>query len=173
MATACAVAAVRAGATWIQGTINGMGERAGNADIGEIAVALKCLYGVPVEMKLSKIREVSQVVRRAAGYEVDAWKPVVGENLFTRESGAVASQFHMPEAIEPFSAELVGARRSIVLGKKSGLDSVSLKAKELGVAVPDERRAAVLAAVKKRGIEKRGLVGDEEFRQIVKTLAGA
>ena len=87
MATACAVAAVRAGATWIQGTINGMGERAGNADIGEIAVALKCLYGVPVEMKLEKIREVSQVVRRAAGYEVDAWKPVVGENLFTRESG--------------------------------------------------------------------------------------
>jgi isopropylmalate/homocitrate/citramalate synthase len=167
MATACAVAAVRAGATWIQGTINGMGERAGNADIGEIAVALKCLYGVPVEMKLGKIREVSQVVRRAAGYEVDAWKPVVGENLFTRESGAVASQFHLPEAIEPFSAELVGARRRIVLGKKSGLDSVSLKAKELGVSVPEEKRSAVLAAVKKRGIEKRGLVGDEEFRGIV------
>ena len=100
MATACAVAAVRAGATWIQGTINGMGERAGNADIGEIAVALKCLYGVPVEMKLGKIREVSEVVRWAAGYEVEAWKPVVGENLFMRESGAVASQFHMPEAIE-------------------------------------------------------------------------
>ena len=171
MATACAVAAVRAGATWIQGTINGMGERAGNADIGEIAVALRCLYGVPVEMRLEKIREVSRVVRRAAGYEVDAWKPVVGENLFTRESGAVASQFHMPEAIEPFSAALVGARRSIVLGKKSGLDSVSLKAKELGVTVPEEKRAAVLAAVKKRGIAKRGLVGDEEFREIVRTVA--
>ncbi len=170
MATACAVAAVRAGATWIQGTINGMGERAGNADIGEIAVALKCLYGVPVEMKLEKIREVSQVVRRAAGYTVDAWKPVVGENLFIRESGAVASQFHMPEAIEPFSAELVGARRSIVLGKKSGLDSVALKAKELGVAVPEERRAAVLAAVKRRGIEKRGLVTDREFTDIVKSV---
>ena len=173
MATACAVAAVRAGATWIQGTINGMGERAGNADIGEIAVALKCLYGVPVEMKLGKIRQVSEVVRRAAGYEVEAWKPVVGENLFMRESGAVASQFHMPEAIEPFSAELVGARRSIVLGKKSGLDSVSLKAQELGVAVPEEKRAAVLAAVKKRGIEKRGLVGDAEFREIVKRVAGS
>jgi len=170
MATACAVAAVRAGATWIQGTINGMGERAGNADIGEIAVALQCLYGVPVEMKLEKIREVSQVVRRAAGYEVDAWKPVVGENLFTRESGAVASQFHMPEAIEPFSAALVGARRSIVLGKKSGLDSVALKAKELGVAVPEEKRAAVLAAVKKRGIEKRGLVTDREFTDIVNSV---
>jgi len=79
----------------------------------------------------------------------------------------VASQFHMPEAIEPFSAQLVGARRSIVLGKKSGLDSVSLKAKELGVSLPEDKRAAVLAAVKKRGIEKRGLVGDEEFRELV------
>ncbi len=167
LATACAVAAVRAGATWIQGTINGMGERAGNADIGEIALALQCLYGVPVEMNLSKVREVSEVVRRAAGYEVDAWKPLVGENLFTRESGAVASQFHIPEAIEPFSADLVGAQRRIVLGKKSGLDNIDLKAKELGILVPQDKRAAILAAVKQRGIEKRGLVTDDEFRQII------
>ncbi len=170
MATACAVAAVRAGATWIQGTINGMGERAGNADIAEIALALKCLYDVPVEMDLSRVRAVSEVVRRASGYEVDAWKPLVGENLFTRESGAVASQFHIPQAIEPFSAELVGAPRRIVLGKKSGLDNIDLKAKELGLRVPENRRAAVLAAVKQRGIEKRGLVTDEEFRQIVGRL---
>src|SRR5713226_6516921 len=54
MATACAVAAVRAGASWIQGTINGMGERAGNADIGEIALALRCLYDVPVALDLTK-----------------------------------------------------------------------------------------------------------------------
>src|SRR5438128_10141710 len=58
MATACAVAAVRAGASWIQGTINGMGERAGNADIGEIALALRCLYDVPIQFDLKKVREV-------------------------------------------------------------------------------------------------------------------
>jgi len=167
MATASAVAAVRAGATWIQGTINGMGERAGNADISEIALALKCLYGVRVELNLDKVREVSRVVREAAGYSVDAWKPLVGENLFTRESGAVASQFHIPEAIEPFSAEIVAAPRTIVLGKKSGLDNIDIKAKELGLTVPDDKRAAVLSAVKQRGIEKRGLVTDAEFKQIV------
>src|SRR5258707_498067 len=116
MATACAVAAVRGGAEWIQGTINGMGERAGNANIGEVAMALTGLYGVPVKLDLRKIREVSALVRRAAGHELEPWKPVVGENLFMRESGAVASQFHIPEAIEPFSAELVGATRAIVLG---------------------------------------------------------
>ncbi len=167
MATACAVAAVRGGATWIQGTINGMGERAGNADISEIALALQCLYGVSVELNLSKVRDVSKVVRDAAGYQVDAWKPLVGDNLFTRESGAVASQFHIPEAIEPFSAELVGAPRSVVLGKKSGLDNIDIKAKELGLVIPDDKRAAVLSAVKQRGIEKRGLVSDAEFREIV------
>src|SRR5262249_35296218 len=170
LATASAIAAVRAGAEWVQGTINGMGERAGNADLGEIALALHCLYGVPVALNLGKIRKVSELVRRAAGYEVEAWKPVVGENLFVRESGAVASQFHTPEAIEPFSAELVGARRAIVLGKKSGLDSIALKSKELGLEIPDERRGAVLEAVKRKGMEKRGLVTDAEFAQIVGQL---
>src|SRR5882762_9381609 len=82
LATACAVAAVRGGAEWIQGTINGMGERAGNADIGEVAMALTGLYGVPVKLNLTKIREVSGLVRRAAGHELEPWKPVVGENLF-------------------------------------------------------------------------------------------
>ena len=173
MATACAVAAVRAGATWIQGTINGMGERAGNADICEIALALRCLYDVPIALDLSKVREVSQEVCRASGYTLEAWKPLVGENLFMRESGAVASQFHIPEAIEPYSSELVNARRGIVLGKKSGLDSIDLKCKELGLTVSPEQRAPILAAVKKRAIAKRGLLSDEEFRQIVQQCSVA
>jgi isopropylmalate/homocitrate/citramalate synthase len=167
LATACAVAAVRGGAAWIQGTINGMGERAGNADLGEVAMALSGLYGVPVEMNLKKIREISSLVRRAAGHELEPWKPVVGENLFMRESGSVASQFHIPEAIEPFSAELVGATRAIVLGKKSGIDSIAIKAKEQGMQLSTEQQQAVLAAVKQAGTEKRGLVTDAEFRTIV------
>ncbi len=171
MATACAVAAVRAGASWIQGTINGMGESAGNADIGEIALALHCLYEVPVALDLTKVREVSDVVSKASGYTLEAWKPLVGENLFMRESGAVASQFHIPEAIEPYSSELVSARRSIVLGKKSGLDSIDLKAKELGVTIANDQRAAILAAVKKRAIAKRGLLTDDEFNEIVRQVS--
>lgn len=170
LATACAIAAVRGGAEWIQGTINGMGERAGNADLGEVALALSALYGVPVELNLKKIREVSGLVRRAAGYELEPWKPVVGENLFMRESGAVASQFHIPEAIEPYSADLVGATRAIVLGKKSGIDSIAIKSKELGISLTTEQQQAVLAVVKRTGTEKRGLVSDDEFRDICARL---
>ena len=170
MATACSVAAVRGGATWIQGTINGMGERAGNADIAEIALALRCLYDVPVALNLDKVREVSEVVQRAGGYKLEAWRPLVGENLFMRESGAVATQFHLPEAIEPYSAEIVRAERRIVLGKKSGLDSIDLKCKELGIAITPEQRGPILAAVKQAAVRKRGLVSDEEFRQILACL---
>ena len=170
LATASAVAAVRAGAGWIQGTINGMGERAGNADLAEIALALQGLYGVPVQMNLEHIREASAAVQQAGGYRLDAWKPLVGGNLFTRESGAVASQFHIPEAIEPFSSDLVGAPRRIVLGKKSGLASIDLKARQLGMEIPDQARAEVLAAVKRRAGGKKGLLDDQEFQQILQSF---
>jgi len=172
LATACAIAATRAGANWIQGTINGMGERAGNADIAEVALALECLYNVPAALDLTRIRQVSKAVREAGKYELEPWRPLVGENLFVRESGAVASQFHMPEAIEPYSAELVGAQRQIVLGKKSGLDSIALKAQELGLEVPEAKRATVLNAVKVKGAAAGRLVTDSEFRQIVMETLG-
>jgi isopropylmalate/homocitrate/citramalate synthase len=173
LATACAIAAVRAGADWIQGTINGMGERAGNADLAEVALALRCLYNVPVEMDLTRARQVSLAVREAGGYALEPWKPVVGENLFIRESGAVASQFHQPEAIEPFSADLVHAPRHIVLGKKSGLDSVATKAEELHLQLPESLRAPILAAVKQVAAAAHRLLTDAEFREIVGRICAA
>src|SRR5438876_2292906 len=167
LATAAAVAAVRAGAHWIQGTINGMGERAGNANLGEVALTLHALYGVESNLRLERIREVSERIRELSGYELEPWKPVTGETLFRRESGAVASQFHDPPSIDPYSSELVRAERAVVLGKKSGLDSIRIKAEELGLDVPEELRAELLARVKELGARKRGLVTDDEFRGLV------
>jgi isopropylmalate/homocitrate/citramalate synthase len=167
LATAAAVAAVRAGADWVQGTINGMGERAGNANLGEVALTLRALYGVESNLRLDRIREVSARVQELSGYALEPWKPLTGETLFRRESGAVAAQFHDPPSIEPYSSELVGAERGLVLGKKSGLDSIRIKADELGLAVPEERRGELLARVKELGARKRGLVSDDEFRSLV------
>jgi isopropylmalate/homocitrate/citramalate synthase len=144
-----------------------MGERAGNANLGEVALTLRALYGVQTNLRLDRIRAVAERVRELSDYVLEPWKPVTGETLYRRESGAVASQFHDPPSIEPYSSELVGAERSVVLGKKSGLDSIRIKADELGLDVPDERRAEVLAAVKRLGTEKRDLVTDDEFRKIV------
>ena len=95
---------------------------------------------------------------------------MTGDNLFTRESGAVAAQFHDPPAIEPYSAELVGAERGIVLGKKSGLDSIRIKVEELGLDVPEDTFPQLLEAVKRAGTRKRGLVTDAEFRRLASRL---
>jgi len=167
LATAAACAAVRAGADWVHGTINGMGERAGNANLGEVALTLRALYGVESNLRLDRVRDVSARVQELSGYALEPWKPVTGTTLFRRESGAVASQFHDPPSIEPYSSELVAAERGLVLGKKSGIDSIRIKAEELGLHVPEQRRAELLAQVKELGTRKRGLVSDDEFRQLV------
>ena len=166
LATAAAIAAVQAGATWVHGTVNGMGERAGNADLVEVALALEALYGIPTRLDLTQARTLSKLVEKAAGTPLPPWKPVTGQALFTRESGAVAAQFHDPQAIEPYASELVGAERGIVLGKKSGLDSIRIAAARLGLELPAEREAMLLAEVKRLGTEKRRLVTDDEFRAL-------
>ena len=167
-ASAAAAAAAGAGARWIHATVNGMGERGGNADLAEVALTLGALYGYDISLRLERSRAVSSLVREAAGYALAPWKPVVGENLFTRESGAVASQFHDPPAVEPYASSIVGAARRIVLGKKSGLASIRLKLDELGLNVPEQQHAALLAEVKDIATERRGLVADEEVRALAR-----
>jgi isopropylmalate/homocitrate/citramalate synthase len=173
LATAAAIAAVQAGATWVQGTVNGMGERAGNADLVEVALALEALYGIPTRLRLEQARELVRLVQERSGTAHAPWKAATGDNLFTRESGAVASQFHDPPAIEPFASDVVGATRGIVLGKKSGLDSIRIKLDELGLRFPAERHAELLDAVKRSGTKKRGLVTDVEFRRLVNRKRGS
>ena len=172
LATAAAVSAVQAGASWVQGTVNGMGERGGNADLVEVALALEALYGIPTRLRLERVRELSARVQEFAGTPLAPWKAVTGDNLFTRESGAVAAQFHDPSAIEPYSSELVGADRRIVLGKKSGLDSIRIKLAELGLELPDQQLPALLEAVKRAGTRKRRVLTDGEFRRLVGRVAG-
>ena len=139
LATAAAVAAVRAGARWIQGTINGMGERAGNANLGEVALTLRALYGVESNLRLDRIREVSARVQRAVGLRARAVEAGHRRDALPPRDGRGREPVPRP-AVD--RAVLVGARRAergIVLGKKSGLDSIRIKAEELGLDVPEER----------------------------------
>src|SRR6266511_3266893 len=170
LATASAVAAARAGAHWIQGTINGMGERAGNANLPEIALALRGLYGVETSLRLDLVRTFSERLRDLSGYALEPYKPLVGENLFRSESGAVASKYHDPAAIGPYSSALVAAERRVVLGKKRGIDSIHIKAEELGLDLDEGAQRDLLARVKELGAEKRGLVEDDEFRRLADGL---
>jgi isopropylmalate/homocitrate/citramalate synthase len=173
LATAGSIAAVKGGATWIQGTVNGMGERAGNTNIAEFALAVEALYSVETGLHFEEIIEVARLVQEQSGYSLEPWKPVTGENLFIRESGAVAMQFHEPSAVEPYSSDLVKAVRAIVLGKKSGLASIRIKLDELGLDVADEHLAPLLDRVKRLGSTKEGLVTDSEFRALVSEITSA
>ena len=171
MATACAVAALQAGASWVHGTIDGIGERAGNANLPEIALALELLYGASTGMRFDRVRAASERLRQIAGYQLEPWKSVVGENLFVRETGAVAAQFHIPEAIEPYSSTLLATRRGIVLGKKSGVASIKLKCEELGLDAPASAHGRLLEDVKALALRHKRLVSDDEFRTLVHASA--
>ena len=168
MATACAIAAIQAGASWIHGTVDGIGERAGNANLPEIALALELLYGIDTGIRLDRVRATSARLREIGRYTLEPWKTLVGDNLFVRETGAVAAQFHIPEAIEPYSSDLVATRRGIVLGKKSGAASITLKCAELGLPLDDAASPRILAEVKRAAIKKGGLISDGEFAEIMR-----
>ena len=170
LAIACAIEAVRAGASWIHGTVNGMGERAGNANLAEFALAIEALYGARTNLRFEHITEVAELVQAHSGYALEPYKPVTGGNLFRRESGAVASQFHDPQAVEPYSSELVNATREIVLGKKSGIDSIRIRMRELGLDVPEDQFPKLLADVKELGSSQHRLVSDEEFHTLAAGL---
>jgi isopropylmalate/homocitrate/citramalate synthase len=131
-----------------------------------VSLALGAFYGVETNLRYAQVRDVSSAVRRIAGYALEPWRALVGENLFVRETGAVAAQFHLPEAIEPYASSLLDTPRRIVLGKKSGIASIRLKCAELGLGVDEARYPALLAAVKAQATRTRALVPDEDFRTL-------
>lgn len=87
MATANALAGIRAGATSVNTTVNGLGERAGNAALEEVVMALKRIYGINIGIDTSKFKEISEFVVQASGCDVPPWKAIVGKNAFAHESG--------------------------------------------------------------------------------------
>lgn len=168
MATACSIAAVKAGAEWIHVSVNGIGERSGNTDIAEVSLALLLLYGRDTGLNYGKLRKVSKLVEELSGVKIPPNKPIVGDTIFKRESGVTVLQLiSYPPSVEPYPPELVGGERGIVLGKKSGKHSVEWKLKQLGINVTDRHINQILKMVKDKSIEKKGPISDEEFISIV------
>ncbi|MEN9201982.1 MAG: homocitrate synthase [Thermostichus sp. DG_1_6_bins_120] len=121
MATANALAGVRAGATSVNTTVNGLGERAGNAPLEEVVMALQQILGINTGIDTHRLRELSQQVARATGTPLPPWKAIVGDNAFAHESGIhAAGVLRDPRTYEPFPPEVVGSQRRLVLGKHSG-----------------------------------------------------
>lgn len=168
LGTACELAAIMAGAEWAHVTINGLGEKAGNTDLSELALSLYLLYGLDVGLKYDKLVSTSKLVEQLSGVKMPPFKAVVGDNVFRRESGVTVMQLiSFPPSVESFLPELVGGRREIVLGKKSGRHSIEWKLKTLGITVTEDRIEPILSKVKALSENKKALVSDEEFISIV------
>ncbi|MFC2025095.1 hypothetical protein ACFLTG_01595 [Chloroflexota bacterium] len=172
MATACTLFSVKGGADCAHATINGLGEITGNADLAELCAALK-LYGVGVNIDMKKLYEASKLVEKISQVSISPLKPVVGEYIYKRESGVTAAQLiSYPPAVEPYSPELFGLEREVLLSKKSGKRSIEYKLEKLNFKAAPEQVDEVLRRVKELGVKKKGLVSDDEFTSIVKKVLG-
>jgi isopropylmalate/homocitrate/citramalate synthase len=170
LATANTITAAAAGANVLSTTMNGMGERSGNAPTEEVAVALLLLYGLDLGLRYEKFYEASRLVQELTGVKLQPHKSVVGENAFTFESGAGLEGFAKgdPFISETYLPEVVGQRFRVLLGKKSGKYSIQMKLKELSLDVPEEKVAALLTQVKEQSERTKQPVSDEDFRAMVK-----
>ena len=171
LACANTLAGIVSGADYASTTVNGLGERCGNAATEEVVVALEVLYGVKTGLDLTKLTEISRLVTDLSGVRTQVNKAVVGESAFRHESGmVVAGLLQDPFTAETYQPELVGQRRQILLGKKSGLVSISYKVKELGLSVPEQCFPEMLNRVKSEAVSRRRAITDEEFRQIANAM---
>jgi len=144
MATANAIAGIRAGAKFVNTTINGLGERAGNAALEEVVMGLKHACGIETGIDTHRFREMSLFVAKASHRPLSVSKPVVGSRVFAHESGLHADGvIKDPRNYEGFDPSEVGLTRSIVIGKHSGTGGLIERYRSLGVVV-DRIRAEPL-----------------------------
>ena len=164
--------AVAEGVDVIQTTMTGIGERAGNTPMEETVLALLTMYGVDTGIDTTRFFELSKLVMGLAGVAQPSNRPVVGERLFNVESGIITTWVRnvgdqLTESF-PYRPELVGQPPPVlVLGKGSGLDSVTAALERLGRSATPEQVELILSEVKERSLAEKGLLDDDRFLEIV------
>lgn len=164
MATANAIAGLRGGANHVGVTVNGLGERAGNAALEEVVMALKFVYGCDVDMDTTMFREISEYVSKASGRVLPIWKAIVGTNMFAHESGIHADgALKNPKNYEAFDPSVVGLERQIVIGKHSGKAAIVNKFKEYNIELTNEEASAILEMVRSTSVRLKRSLFDKEI----------
>jgi len=167
MATANTIAGLRGGAAFASVTVNGLGERAGNAALEEVVMALKYVLGIPVDFNFDMIRPLCEYVAEASGREIGPSKPIVGTRIFYHEAGTVTDGvLKFPETHEPFSPAEVGGVRQITIGKHSGGHSLRAKFAEFGIHLREQDTEPVLEEVRRYAVELKRDLFEKELMQI-------
>lgn len=164
MATANAIAGVRAGATSVNTTVNGIGERAGNAALEEVVMALKRIYAINTGIQTRHFPELSRLVSQASNCPVPPWKAIVGSNSFAHEAGIHAhAMLKNPGVYEPFSPEEVGGERRLVVGKHSGRHAINNVLEQHGILLDPANTQSVLNAVRSWSVQAKRSLTEEEL----------
>ncbi len=171
MATANALAGVRAGASFVNTTVNGLGERAGNAALEEVVMALRHACGIDCAVDSGRLLEVSRYVGLASGRPVPEWKAIVGEKVFSHESGLhVDGVLKNPRNYEAFDPREVGLSRYLVLGKHSGRQALISRLGQLGIGEQSLDLPRLLAEVRRRCQCCKTPISDEELLALCRDL---
>jgi methanogen homocitrate synthase len=159
-ATANTITAAQAGAFQLHTTVNGIGERAGNAALEEVLVVLRMKGGVG-RYDLSHLSELSAMVERYSGITLQKTKPVVGDHAFSHESGIhIAAILEDPQTYEYFLPAMVGGKRRFILGKHTGKKALEHVVTTLGYQLNEQQICTVLDEVKELGENKIGITPD-------------
>jgi homocitrate synthase NifV len=163
MATANAIAGLKAGATYVNTTVNGLGERAGNASLEELVMALVYCHGINLGVRTSLLRELSEYVALASGRPLPAWKPVVGSSLFVYESeGRASGAVRDPSTYEIFLPGEVGLLRRFSVGKYSGPSVLRQKLREYGHHPSEEEVLELVPMLRAKSIALKRSLFDKE-----------
>jgi len=172
MAVANSIASLKAGVKEVHATVNGLGERAGNAALEEIVVALKLLYNVDTSIKLDMLYDTSMLVSRLTGISVQPNKAITGENAFVHESGIhTHAILNQPLTYEPIPPELVGRTRRLAAGKHAGSKGIKAALNEMGLYPNEEQLKEIFLRVKALG-DKGKRVTDADLQAIAETVMG-
>ncbi len=172
LATANTLAAVKAGAEETHLTVNGIGERGGNAALEEVVVALSELYGFTTNIRLKKIYETSKLVEKYSGSVIPPSKAMVGENAFSHEAGIhVDGILKDASTYEPIDPERIGRRRKFVMGKHSGKHSIENKLEEEGIKADDKEIDEIFQRIKDIGDSGRSM-NEDDWKSIVEEVLG-
>jgi isopropylmalate/homocitrate/citramalate synthase len=170
LALANVFAGVKAGATLIDVSVNGLGERSGNPSLAEVAMGLEILYKVKTHIRLEHLYELAKLVERISGLPIPTNKPFVGEYVFADESDAhVAAILKEPFAFQGVRPELLGNKRRFVIGKSAGPNVLNLKSKEWGLKVSKELYPKIMERIREKSEKQKGkILTDEELIEIIK-----
>lgn len=171
MATANVIAAVCAGATHAQGTVMGIGERAGNGCLEEIIMALKYVLHFELNVRTDKLKELVHFTAQAAGRQVPKWKAVVGEDIFAHESGIhVAAGLKANHLFEPFAPEDVALDRKVVIGKHSGTKGILHRLRELQIPFEENMAYDLLDKVRHLALKNKRPLTDDELINLAREV---